>query len=114
MHSFRLLQGSLDEPTQALVMHRTEPSRIQGLSLQLMDKINHLVDFNEKLYEMKQNAGSQNKQHNKRNYNNDGRNDQNRMHKSRDNRRHQNKGPHHNQHRNKRPQGHRNPIENQV
>lgn len=93
-------------------MHRTEPSRIQGLSLQLMDKINHLVDFNEKLYEMKQNAGSQNKQHGKR-Y--DGRNDQNRnMHKGRDNRRQHNKGPHHNQHRNKRPNPHRNPAENQV
>lgn len=89
-------------------MHRTEPSRIQGLSLQLMDKINHLVDFNEKLYEMKQNAGSQNKQHNKRF---DGRNDQRgHMHKRGDRGRGQNKGPHHNQHRNKRPQ--RNPIEN--
>lgn len=97
-------------------MHRTEPSRIQGLSLQLMDKINHLVDFNEKLYEMKQNAGSQNKQHGKR-YNNDGRNDQGRnMHKGgRDNRRHHNKGgPHQHRGPKRGPHGHRNAVENQV
>lgn len=35
-------------------MHRTEPSRIQGLSLQLADKINVLVEQNERLWELKQ------------------------------------------------------------
>lgn len=48
------LMTSLDEPTQTLVMHRTEPSRIQGLSLQLADKINNLVEQNERLWEVKQ------------------------------------------------------------
>jgi len=48
------LMASLDEPTQTAVMHRTEPSRIQGLSLQLADKINTLVEQNERLWEMKQ------------------------------------------------------------
>lgn len=35
-------------------MHRTEPSRIQGLALQLADKINILVEQNERLWELKQ------------------------------------------------------------
>lgn len=48
------LMTSLDEPTQTLVMHRTEPSRMQGLSLQLADKINTLVEQNERLWEVKQ------------------------------------------------------------
>jgi len=48
------LMASLDEPTQTAVMHRTEPSRIQGLSLQLADKINTLVEQNERLWELKQ------------------------------------------------------------
>lgn len=47
----------MDEPTQTLIMHRTEPSRIQGLALQLADKVNTLVDQNEKIWESKQ-AGS--------------------------------------------------------
>jgi len=102
------LMGSLDEPTQALVMHRTEPSRIQGLSLQLMDKINYLVDFNEKIYEIKMNSGGSNKQQYKRNYNNENRNDQNRNLNKRDHRRH-NKGPRNNNN-NKRPN--RNQVEN--
>lgn len=48
------LMASLDEPTQSVVMHRTEPSRIQGLSLQLAEKINTLVEQNERLWEVKQ------------------------------------------------------------
>lgn len=99
----------MDEPTHALVMHRTEPSRIQGLSLQLMDKINHLVDFNEKLYEMKQNAGNQNKQQHKK-YNNENRNDQNRNMNKRGDRRHYNNRGGHRNNRN-RPQN-RNQTEN--
>merc|ERR1712025_1167260 len=32
------LMASLDQPTQCIVMHRTEPSRVQALALQLADK----------------------------------------------------------------------------
>lgn len=46
--------GSLDEPTKLLIMHRTEPSRIQSLSLQLADKINALIDHNEKIWKIEQ------------------------------------------------------------
>ena len=48
------LMASLDEPTQTAIMHRTEPSRVQGLALQLADKINTLVEQNERLWETKQ------------------------------------------------------------
>ena len=48
------LMASLDEPTRTVVMHRTEPSRIQSLSLQLADKVNMLLDYNERLWELKQ------------------------------------------------------------
>merc|ERR1719445_2402337 len=37
------LMASLDEPTECMVMHRTEPSRLQSLSLQLSDKIAQMV-----------------------------------------------------------------------
>merc|ERR550519_240983 len=47
------LMASLDEPTECMVMHRTEPSRIQSLSLQLADKISQLVDNNERLLELR-------------------------------------------------------------
>ncbi|UYV74932.1 EIF3C [Cordylochernes scorpioides] len=47
------LMASLDEPTQAIVMHRTEPTRIQALALQLADKVNSLTEQNDKLSEMK-------------------------------------------------------------
>lgn len=48
------LMASLDEPTQSIVMHRTEPSRLQGLSLQMAEKINYLVDQNVRISEHKQ------------------------------------------------------------
>lgn len=67
-----------------------------------MDKINLLVDFNEKLYEMKQNVGGQNKQQYKRYDNRDGQN-RNKNNQNRDRNRHH-KGPHHgNRQHNKRP-----------
>merc|ERR1719414_1647218 len=47
------LMASLDEPTECMVMHRTEPSRLQSLSLQLADKISQLVDNNERLLELR-------------------------------------------------------------
>lgn len=48
------LMASLDEPTQSVVMHRTEPSRLQGLALQMAEKINYLVDQNVRVSEHKQ------------------------------------------------------------
>ena len=47
-------QASLDEPTFTVVMHRTEPTRLQSLALQLAEKVNSLVECNERLMEMKQ------------------------------------------------------------
>jgi len=48
------LMASLDDPTQTVVMHRSEPSRLQSLALQLADKVNNFVDSNERIFEMKQ------------------------------------------------------------
>jgi len=47
------IQASLDEPTQSVVMHRTEPSRLQSLALQLAEKMASLVDQNERSLEVK-------------------------------------------------------------
>ncbi|XP_054155499.1 eukaryotic translation initiation factor 3 subunit C-like [Oppia nitens] len=67
------LMASLDEPTQTAVMHRTEPSRIQGLALQCAEKINSLVEHNERLWEIKQiPLGQLMTQGNQRYYNQDG------------------------------------------
>ncbi|KAK9505882.1 hypothetical protein O3M35_009853 [Rhynocoris fuscipes] len=48
------LMASLDDPSQTVVMHRSEPSRLQALALQLADKVINLVDSNERIFEMKQ------------------------------------------------------------
>ncbi|VDI13316.1 translation initiation factor 3 subunit C [Mytilus galloprovincialis] len=48
------LMASLDEPTRTVVMHRTEPTRLQSLALQLSEKVSSLVDNNEKIMEFKQ------------------------------------------------------------
>lgn len=48
------LMASLDEPTQSVVMHRTEPSRLQSYSLQLADRLLSLVENNERIPEIKQ------------------------------------------------------------
>ncbi|XP_023337712.1 eukaryotic translation initiation factor 3 subunit C isoform X1 [Eurytemora carolleeae] len=47
------LMASLDQPSQCVVMHRTEPSRLQSLALQLSDKIGQLVENNERLLEQR-------------------------------------------------------------
>lgn len=47
------LMASMDEPTQCVVMHKTEPSRLQSLSLQLADKVAQLVENNERLLDMR-------------------------------------------------------------
>lgn len=48
------LMASLDDPTETVVMHRSEPSRLQALSMQLADKVTNLVDANERIFEAKQ------------------------------------------------------------
>lgn len=48
------LMASFDDPTETVVMHRSEPSRLQALSMQLADKVTNLVDANERIFEMKQ------------------------------------------------------------
>lgn len=48
------LMASLDDPTDTVVMHRSEPSRLQALSMQLADKVTNLVDANERIFEVKQ------------------------------------------------------------
>lgn len=47
------LMASLDEPTHTVVMHRTEPSHLQALSLQLSEKLSQIVEHNERLLDMK-------------------------------------------------------------
>ena len=36
------LMASLDQPSQCIVMHRSEPSRLQSIALQLSDKVARL------------------------------------------------------------------------
>jgi len=48
------LMASMDEPTQILSMHRTEPSRLQSLALQLAEKVSSHVENNERIMEVKQ------------------------------------------------------------
>lgn len=48
------LMASLDDPSETVVMHRSEPSRLQALTMQLTDKVTNLVDANERIFEYKQ------------------------------------------------------------
>lgn len=48
------LLASMDDPSECVVLHRSEPSRLQALALQLTDKVANLVDSNERIFEMKQ------------------------------------------------------------
>lgn len=48
------LMASLDDPSETVVMHRSEPSRLQALSMQLVDKVTNFVDANERIFEVKQ------------------------------------------------------------
>merc|ERR1719464_1188904 len=45
------LMASLDQPTQCIIIHRSEPSRLQSIALQLSDKVSQLVENNERLLE---------------------------------------------------------------
>uniref|UniRef100_A0A1B0FL06 Eukaryotic translation initiation factor 3 subunit C n=1 Tax=Glossina morsitans morsitans TaxID=37546 RepID=A0A1B0FL06_GLOMM len=72
------LMASLDDPTETVVMHRSEPSRLQALAMQFVDKVTNLVDVNEKIFDMKQgnffqrgNMGNRDRGYN-RNQNNQG------------------------------------------
>merc|ERR1712107_420185 len=47
------LMASLDQPSQCIVMHRSEPSRLQSIALQLSDKVSQLVENNERLLEQR-------------------------------------------------------------
>lgn len=49
-----LLQASLDQPTQTVVMHRTEPTCLQNMALQLAEKLGSLVENNERVFDLKQ------------------------------------------------------------
>lgn len=47
------LMASLDEPSQTVVMHRTEPTKLQTLALQLSEKITTLMDQTERMIQIK-------------------------------------------------------------
>lgn len=47
------LMASLDEPTETIIMHRTEPTRLQTLALQLSEKISTLMDQTERMMQVK-------------------------------------------------------------
>lgn len=47
-------QASLDQPTQTVAMHRTEPTAQQTLALQLAEKLGALVENNERVLDHKQ------------------------------------------------------------
>lgn len=73
------LMASLDDPTETIVMHRSEPSRLQALSMQLADKVTNLVDANERIFEMKQGnffqrGGNQGYNRDRQNYRNQNQN----------------------------------------
>jgi len=55
------LMASLDQPTQCIIMHRSEPSRLQSIALQLSDKVSQLVENNERLLEQRGQGGWQNR-----------------------------------------------------
>lgn len=48
-----VLKASLDEPTQTVIMHRTEPTKLQTLALQLSEKITTLMDQTERTIQIK-------------------------------------------------------------
>ncbi|XP_072048248.1 LOW QUALITY PROTEIN: eukaryotic translation initiation factor 3 subunit C-like [Amphiura filiformis] len=51
------LMASWDEPAATIVMHRCEPTQLQNLALRLSDKVNNLIDNNERLLEYRQGGG---------------------------------------------------------
>ncbi|TPP65677.1 Eukaryotic translation initiation factor 3 subunit C [Fasciola gigantica] len=51
------LAASLEVPSDLLIMHKTERSRLQTLALQLSEKVNSIVEMNEKLIESRSGGG---------------------------------------------------------
>nr|XP_039247458.1 eukaryotic translation initiation factor 3 subunit C-like [Styela clava] len=51
------LAASWDEPSSSLVLHKTDPTRLQNMALQLADKVTALVDVNERILESKSSGG---------------------------------------------------------
>ncbi|XP_057332990.1 eukaryotic translation initiation factor 3 subunit C [Microplitis mediator] len=88
------LMASLDDPSETVVMHRSEPSRLQSLALQLTDKVNNFVDSNERIFEMKQgnffSRGNQGNFRDRQNYNRQGA-DWNRQRRDRERNREENR-----------------------
>jgi len=54
------IMAKLDEPTECLVMDKTEPTRLQSTCLQLAQKLSQLCDSNQKLMELNPGAAQQN------------------------------------------------------
>ncbi|XP_052861775.1 eukaryotic translation initiation factor 3 subunit C [Anopheles cruzii] len=91
------LMASLDDPTETIVMHRSEPSRLQALSMQLADKVTNLVDANERIFEMKQGnffqrGGNQGYNRDRQNYRNQNQNQNWSNNRRQDNRNRGNRG----------------------
>ncbi|XP_048505751.1 eukaryotic translation initiation factor 3 subunit C isoform X2 [Athalia rosae] len=89
------LMASLDDPTETVVMHRSEPSRLQSLALQLTDKVNNFVDSNDRIFELKQGnffsrGGNQGNFRDRQNYNRQGQ-DWGRQRRDRDRNREENR-----------------------
>lgn len=45
--------ASLDDPTNCLIMHRSEPSKLQAMALRLAERVNQLGELNERLVEIR-------------------------------------------------------------
>jgi len=52
------LSASLDQSSEVIVFHRVQPSRVQQLALSLADRINQLVEHNEKALDLKMGGGA--------------------------------------------------------
>lgn len=48
-----MLSGSWDQPTGTIVMHETQPSRLQDLAAQFAQKAGALVDLNERALQLR-------------------------------------------------------------
>lgn len=71
------LAASWDEPSSSLVLHKTEPTRLQNMINQLTDKLHMLVDMNERFLETRIGGGGYQgfrQDGNNRNYRQDGNN----------------------------------------
>lgn len=52
------LSASLDQPSGVVVFHRVQPSREQQLALSLAERVNQLVEQNEKTLDLKLGGGN--------------------------------------------------------